>query len=246
MNLLTYSQHVAISSIAAYFFAKQIRDPLTRPSVLARFQIIESGSVPLLEALSQRAAAEGDEWLAKKLAKHAAEETKHCQIFASALKQLGKQAIGFKGLLQDTAKSQSDKQDDPFVEAYFEGYSLEGLKSDSTNWSMFLASSYILELDSSKEFARLAKVLPEDEPTSRNLKKGLLIIANDEKEHAAYLYEAMTRRMPATKVQKLVDEWRERKVNAMLALISSLLPHDGQMSSLVKEQPAERANEGIG
>jgi len=62
---------------------------------------------------------------------------------------------------------------------------------------------YILELDASKDFARMANVLPEDEPTSRNLKQGLLSVANDETGHAAYLYEAMMRRMPAADVQKL-------------------------------------------
>jgi hypothetical protein len=37
---------------------------------------------------------------------------------------------------------------------------------------MFMGSTYILELDASKDFARMANVLPEDEATSRNLKKG--------------------------------------------------------------------------
>jgi len=55
--------------------ASQIRDPLTRPNVLAGFQLAESGSVPFLEALSQRAATEGDTWFAEKLAKHASDET---------------------------------------------------------------------------------------------------------------------------------------------------------------------------
>jgi len=86
----------------------------------------------------------------------------------------------------------------------------------------------------------LAKTLPdgecitEDEPTSRNLKKGLLSVANDETGHAAYLYEAMMRRMSAADVQKLVDEWRTRKVNALLAMVGSLLQRSGKTPSLVQ------------
>jgi hypothetical protein len=34
----------------------------------------------------------------------------------------------------------------------------------------------------------MAKVLPEDDPNSKNLKQGILSIAKDETRHAAYLY----------------------------------------------------------
>lgn len=97
-------------------------------------------------------------------------------------------------------------------------------------------STYILELDASKDFVRMANVLPEDEPTSRNLKKGMLSIANDETGHAAYLYEAMTRRMSEkAAVEKLVDEWRTRKVNAMLAMVGGLIQRNGKMPSMVQD-----------
>lgn len=243
MNLLTHVLHLVGSSATAYISASQIRDPLTRPNILAGFQLAESGSVPFLEALSQRAGAEGDPWLTEQLAKHASDEARHGQIFAHALKQLNKQIIDFKSLPQATPEGQPDeRRRSPFFEAYFEGYSQEQLKPAAIDWTVFMASTYILELDASKDFARMANVLPEHEPTSRNLKKGMLSIADDETGHAAYLYEAMSRRMPVADVQKLVDEWRSRKVNALLAMVSGLLQRSGKMPSLVQDgAPADLA-----
>ena len=246
MNFFTHVLHLVGSSAVAYFTANQIRDPLTRPNVLAGFQLAESGSVPFLEALGQRAAAEGDIWLAEKLAKHAADESRHGQIFAHALTQLNKQVIDFKSLPKTTTDAKPDeRRRSPFFEAYFEGYSSDQFNASEADWTVFMASTYILELDASKDFARMANVLPEDEPTSRNLKKGMLSIANDETGHAAYLYEAMTRRMPVADVQKLVDEWRTRKVNAMLAMVGGLLQRSGKPPSLVQDGvPAEMSDEG--
>jgi len=232
MNLLTHILHLVGASATAYISASQIRDPYTRPNVLAGFQLAESGSVPFLEALSQRAAAEGDTWLAEKLAKHAADESRHGHIFAHALKQLNKQIIDFKSLPKEQPNEQRRS---PFFAGYFKGYTQEQLKPAVIDWTVFMASTYILELDASKDFARMANVLPEDEPTSRNLKKGMLSIASDETGHAAYLYEAMTRRMPVTDVQKLVDEWRTRKVNALLAMVGNLVQRSGKMPSLVQD-----------
>lgn len=246
MNFFTHVLHLVGSSAVAYFSANQLRDPLTRPNVLAGFQLAESGSVPFLEALGQRAATEGDIWLAEKLAKHAADESRHGQIFAHALKQLNKQVIDFKNLPKTASDGKPDeRRRSPFFEAYFEGYSPDQFNASKADWTAFMASTYILELDASKDFARMANVLPEDEPTSRNLKKGMLSIANDETGHAAYLYEAMTRRMPVADVQKLVDEWRTRKVNAMLTMVSGLLQRSGKTPSLVQDGvPAEMSDEG--
>lgn len=246
MNLLTYVLHLAGSGASAYITARQIRDPLTRPNLLAGFQLAESGSVPFLSALSQRAAAEGDEWLAQKLALHASDESRHGQIFAHALKQLNKQVIDFKNLPKTTPEGQANRQRrSPFFDAYFKGYSQAQLKPEEIDWTVFMASTYILELDASNDFTRMANVLPEDEPTSRNLKKGMLSIAQDETGHANYLYEAMMRRLPAVEVQKLVDEWRTRKVNALLAMVNGLMQRSGNMPSLVQDGvPAEMAAEG--
>ncbi|MBE9192273.1 ferritin-like domain-containing protein [Gloeocapsopsis crepidinum LEGE 06123] len=243
MNFLTHVLHLAGSSAAAFVAAQQIRDPLTRPNVLAGFQLAESGSVPFLEALSKRAAAEGDSWLAEKLKKHAADETRHGHIFAHALKQLDKQVIDFKNLSKPS-DDKPNKRRSPFFAAYFEGYSPEQLKPDNIDWKVFMASTYILELDASKDFARMANVLPEDDATARNLKKGMLSIAQDETGHAAYLYEAMTRKMSVIEVQQLVDEWRTRKVNALLAMVSGFLQRTGQMPSLVQDAaPADVSDE---
>jgi rubrerythrin len=239
MNFLTHVLHLAGSGAFAYYSAAQIRDSKTRPNILAGFQLAESGSVPFLSALSDRASAEGDTWLAEKLAKHASDETRHGKTFAHALQQLNKQVIDFKHQPQTTSTKKS-QQRSPFFAAFFEGYTQEQLKPAVIDWEVFMASTYILELDASKDFARMAKVLPDNEPTSRNLKLGMLCIAQDETGHAAYLYEAMMRRMSATEVQKLVDMWRTRKVNALLAMVGGILQLNGETRSLVQDSaPSE-------
>ncbi|MEH2041662.1 ferritin-like domain-containing protein [Nostoc sp.] len=239
MNFLTNLLHLAGSSVFAYYSAAQIRDSKTRPNILAGFQLAESGSVPFLSALSDRAAAEGDTWLAEKLAKHASDETRHGQIFAHALQQLNKQVIDFKRQPQ-TPSTKKSQQRSPFFAAFYEGYTQEQLKPAVIDWDVFMASTYILELDASKDFARMAKVLPDNESTARNLKLGMLSIAQDETGHAAYLYEAMMRRMSATKVQNLVDMWRTRKVNALLAMVGGILQRNGETRSLVQDSaPSE-------
>jgi len=233
------------SSAVAYYSASNLRDPKTRPNILAGFQLAESGSVPFLKTLSERAASEGDTWLAEKLARHASDEERHGQIFAHALKQLNKQVIDFKSLPKTTEDGKPDeRRRSPFFEAYFEGYPQENLSPQKIDWIMFMASTYILELDASKDFVRMANVLPEDEPTSRNLKKGMLSVAQDETGHAAYLREAMERRLSADAVQRLIDEWRTRKVNAMMAMVTNLIQTGGQSRSLVQDGvPAEMPND---
>jgi rubrerythrin len=213
--------------------------------VLAGFQLAESGSVPFLKTLSERAASEGDTWLSEKLARHASDEERHGQIFAHALKQLNKQVIDFKNLPKTPEDDKSkERRRSPFFEAYFEGYSQEDFSPQKVDWTVFMASTYILELDASKDFTRMANVLPEDEPTSRNLKKGMLSIAQDETGHAAYLREAMERRLSADAVERLIDEWRTRKVNALLAMVTNLIQKGGQSSSLVQDgAPTEMSNE---
>jgi rubrerythrin len=245
MNFLTHILHLVGSSVVAYYSASTLRDPKTRPNVLAGFHLAESGSVPLLKTLSERAASEGDTWLAEKLARHASDEERHGQIFAHALKQLNKQIIDFKSLPKTTEDGKPDeRRRSPFFEAYFEGYSQEDLKPQNIDWTVFMASTYILELDASKDFVRMANILPEDEPTSRNLKKGILSVAQDETGHAAYLREAMERRLSADVVERLIDEWRTRKVNALLAMVSNLIQKGGKSPSMVRDgAPTEASNE---
>ena len=240
MNLLTYVMHLASSGASAYFSALQIRDIKTRPNILAGFQLAESGSVPFLTKLSQRAAEEGDSWLSEKLTKHAGDETRHGQIFAHALKQLDKKVRDFKSQSSDTSENNSGEKKSKqrrssFFGTYYEGYQGEQLKAESIDWNVFMASTYILELDASKDFARMAKALPENDSKARNLKLGMLSIAEDETTHAAYLYEAMERRMSTTQVQQLVDEWRKRKVNAITAYVTDKLQGQDNAPSLTED-----------
>lgn len=234
MNFVTQLLHLVGSGAVAYISARNIRDSLTRPNTLAAFQLAESGSVPFLTSLSERAAAEGDSWLAQMLALHAADERRHGNIFAQALKQWDKQVIDFKSLPKPGENKGEKPKRSPFFAAYFDGYDADVLKPDKIEWPVFMASTYILELDASTDFARMANVLPDDDLRCRNLKKGMLSIASDETRHAAYLYEAMERRFSAREVENLVDEWRTRKVNALLAMVGNFVKGGGN-PNLVKD-----------
>jgi rubrerythrin len=242
MNFLTSLLHLAGSGATAYILARNLRDPLTRPNTLAGFQLAESGSVPFLEALSQRASKEGDNWLAEKLSIHAADECRHGQIFAHGLKQLGKEVINFKNLNEN--KSKQDRRS-PFFESYFEGYSQEDFKPENIDWIVFMGSTYILELDASKDFARMANVLPEDEAIDRNLKKGILSIAADETRHAAYLREAMERRLSTKEVETIIDQWRTRKVNATWAMVGNFIQKGGQTNNFVQDGAPTEIDETV-
>lgn len=230
MNFLTSLMHLASSGAVAYYTASQIRDSKTRPTVLKGLHLSEAGSVGFLSALSERAASEGDTWLAEKLKKHALDETKHSQIFAHALKHIDKNFIDSKP--ETASKSQSKQGRSPLFAAYYEGYSKEQLSPTVIDWDVFTASTYIMELDAGKDYMRMANVLPDDDRATRNLKLGMLSIAKDETGHAAYLYEVMMRRMPANQVQKLVDEWRTRKVHAIFKVIDYVLQDDDRVKSI--------------
>lgn len=235
MNLLTQFLHIVGSGASAYILSSGIRDRQTRPNLLAGFQMAESGSVPFLQALRDRALAEGKTWFAEKLDLHASDEKRHGQIFAHGLKQLNKKVIDFSQLRdRQTDRKPEESKRSPFFDAYFVGYSQEQLKPANIPWEVFLASTYILELDASKDFFRLAKALPED-ATSTNLKKGVLSIAEDETRHAAYLYEVMERDFGIAKTQALIDEWRTRKVNAMFAAVQNYIRKGGKMAQMVEE-----------
>jgi len=235
MNLLTQVLHLVGSGASAYITARNLRDLRTRPDMLAGFQLAESGSVPFLEALQQRALTEGDTWLAEKLAKHAQDEQRHGQIFAHALKQLNKQIIDLKNIPQQTTDEKSNQRRSPFLEAYFAGYPREAMRPETIDWIVFFASTYTLELDACKDFVRMASALPDTDTASVNLKKGLLSVARDEEGHAAYLLEAMERRLPYVTVMSLVDEWRTRKVNALMAMVGNLLQKGGKLPSMARD-----------
>ncbi|HEY9848137.1 MAG TPA: ferritin-like domain-containing protein [Leptolyngbyaceae cyanobacterium] len=238
MDFFTYILHVLGSGAGAYVSARNMRDRQTIPNMLAGLQLSESGAVPFLENLSQRAATEGDNWLAEKLARHAADERRHGQIFAHALKQLNKQVIDFKSL----PKSDKNKRS-PFFEAYFQGYLPEDLKPEKIDWTVFMASTYILELDASKDFVLMANALPDD-PISANIRKGMLSVAKDETGHAAYLYEALEHRLSPLQIPQVVGEWRKRKVNALFAMVGNLVEKGGKINNLVRDGvPSEMESE---
>ncbi|MBR8829781.1 MAG: hypothetical protein N5P05_001265 [Chroococcopsis gigantea SAG 12.99] len=230
MNLLTYTLNVLGSGAVAYVTARQLRDTVTRPHILAGFQLAESGAVPFLEALRDRAIADGDQWLAEKLTRHANDEKRHGQIFASALKQMGKQVMDFKSMPKNDESRRS-----PFFEAYFQGYAPEELKATNIDWLVFMGSTYILELDACKDFTRMAGVLPDSHPRERALKQGILSVAKDEERHAQYLYEAMCRKLSESEVNKIIDNWRGRKVDAMFAMVGNFLQKGGKMNNLATD-----------
>jgi 1,2-phenylacetyl-CoA epoxidase catalytic subunit len=215
--------------------ARNLCDPQTRPNTLASLQLAESGAVPFLETLQQRAIDEGDQWLAEKLARHASDERRHGQIFAQALKRMGKEVIDPKEL----AKQNSQERRSPFFDAYFEGYTTEELKGDNIDWTVFIGSTYILELDACNDFSRMARVLDEKDAA---LKKGILSVAQDEKGHAAYLYEAMQRRLSTAQVETLIDEWRTRKINAVMAMVKNYIEKGTSQRSLVTEGTPNQAD----
>lgn len=235
MNLLTQLLHLVGSGASAYIMASSIRDPKTRPNLLAGFQMAESGAVPFLQALRDRAQAEGEPWLAERLDKHANDEKRHGQIFAHGLNQLNKKVIDFKNRdpEKDTGNADDSKRS-PFFDAYYAGYSRNEIKPEAIDWAVFLASTYILEFDASRDFVRIANALPTD-PVSSNLRKSILSVAQDEVGHAAYLRAAMERRFGVAKTQDLIQEWRTRKVNAMVASIQNFVSKGGKMAQMVEE-----------
>ncbi|HIK18838.1 MAG TPA: ferritin-like domain-containing protein [Leptolyngbyaceae cyanobacterium M33_DOE_097] len=236
MNLFTQLLQIIGSGAVAYISARNLRDLQTRPNTLAGLQLAESGSVPFLEQLRDRALAEGNTWLGEQLERHANDERRHGQIFAHALKHLNKQVIDFKDVPEKTADGKPDaRRRSPFFVAFFKDYNREDLLPENITWEVFLASTYILELDASKDFVRMAHAVPDDNPRDRNLRLSMLSVAQDETRHAAYLKEAMERMLPAARVEQLIDEWRERKVNAMLAMVGQFLQRSGNMPSLVKD-----------
>ncbi len=223
MRFFTYILHLFFSGATAYISARNIRDPITRRQVLAEYEVGESGSVPFLKALSERAATENDPWLSEKLASHAADEERHGKIFGHALKQLLNHEAKNASQLQVNQNQAALTPSTLFYTAYLEGLNHKDLKPENIDWQVFLGSLYILELDASKEFVRMANVLPTNDQPSINLKKSMMSVASDEIRHAAYLYEAIKRRVGETGVEQLIDEWRTRQIKASLSIVASTI-----------------------
>lgn len=235
MDLFTSILNTIGSGATAYILASRLRDPKTRPNTLAGFQLAESGAVPFLTTLADRAFAEGDTWLGDKLTIHAADEKRHGQIFAHGLKQLGKQAKTITDLKQSNQSKEKPTNTSTFFAKYYQDYDPESMKAENIDWLVFMASTYILELDASKDFARMATALPAHEPQSRNLQEGILSIAKDETKHAAYIYQAMKRRLSTTEVEAMITEWRKHKIDAMFASVADIIITGGSSRSLVRD-----------
>jgi rubrerythrin len=244
MNFATQLLHMLGAGATAYISARNLRDMATRPHTLAALQFAEAGAVPFLETLRDRAHAEGDTWLAEQLARHANDERRHAQIFANGLKQLNKQAIDLSQIpATATDGTPDERRRSPFFAAYFGGYSATDLSAETIEWTLFMASTYILELDASTDFVRMANVLPETNPRDLALKKGILSVAQDETRHAAYLREALERRLSATQTAELIDSWRTRKVNALIAMVGSFIQKGGQLPQMAQDSTAESVEE---
>lgn len=234
MNPLTSILHLVGSGAMAYLLASQIRDAKTRPNVLAGFQLAESGAVPFLTKLRDRAIAEGDPGLAEKLTRHANDERRHGQIFANGLKRLDKEVIDMKTLAQSN-QADSGKQRSPFFEAYYRGYTQADLQPEVMDWQVFLASTYILEADACGDFRRMAQALtgvPEMEP----IQAGILSVAEDEARHASYLREVMLQRYGFFTTESLIGEWRSRKVDALMAMVWNLVERGWAQRTMAQDR----------
>lgn len=234
MNPLTPFIQLIGSGATAYLLSSQIRDARTRPNVLAGFYFAESGSVPFLTKLRDRAQAEGDTWLAEQLTRHANDERRHGQIFANALKQLGKEPISPEAM-KATAESDQEAERSPFFAAYYRDYAQADLQPEVIDWAVFLGSTHILEADACGDFRRMAQALTGVAEMDK-IQAGILSVSEDEQRHASYLKEAMQRRYGYLATETLISEWRSRKVDALMAMVSGMIQRRGAMRTLAQDR----------
>jgi rubrerythrin len=195
----------------AYLQARHMSDPQIRPDAVAAYCLTEGGAVPYLEALSKRAATEGDSWLAESLYKHAQDERRHAAIFAKSLER-----AGFSLKEAQPAQESRAKGGKGFFDHYYGGLSKEELRAERIDWVVMMASTHVLEADAQHDFARMARALPLSDP----LRSGLIGIALDEGRHAAYLREALIRKMGRTSsAQAQIELFKERKAQAIFKVV---------------------------
>lgn len=202
---------LATQGAGAYLQARHMSDPQIRPDAVAAYCLTEGGAVPYLEALSERAAAEGDSWLAESLHQHAQDERRHAAIFAKSLER-----SGFS--LKEAQPSQESraKGSKGFFDHYYGGLSKEELRAERIDWVVMMASTHVLEADAQHDFARMARVLPPSDP----LRAGLVGISTDEGRHAAYLREALVRKMGSSSLaQAQIEMFKERKAQAVFKVV---------------------------
>lgn len=221
----------------SYLLSSQVRDAKTRPNVLAGFYFAESGAVPFLTKLRDRAQTEGDTWLAERLTAHANDERRHGQIFANALKQIGKEPIDPEAMKAAADNDQSEQRS-PFFDAYYRGFERADLQGETIDWPVFLASTHILEADACHDFRHMAQALTGVADMDK-IQAGILSVSEDEARHASYLKEAMQRRYGYLATESLIGEWRSRKVDALMAMVQGLIKQGGAMRTLAQDRSDE-------
>jgi hypothetical protein len=211
MQLFQPLLRLVTQGAGAYLQARHLADPQIRPDAVAAYCLTEGGAVPFLEALSKRATEEGDSWLADSLYKHAQDERRHAAIFAKSLER-----SGFSLNLDQPTQESKGRAGRGFFDHYYEGLSKEELQAERIDWVVMMASTHVLEADAQKDFARMARVLPPSDP----LRAGLFGISLDEGRHAAYLREALIRKMGrSSSAQAQIEMFKERKAQGIAKLV---------------------------
>jgi rubrerythrin len=207
----------------AYLQARHMSDPQIRPDAVAAYCLTEGGAVPYLEALS------------KSLYKHAQDERRHAAIFAKSLER-----SGFSLKEAQPSQESSAKGSKGFFHHYYGGLSKEELRAERIDWVVMMASTHVLEADAQHDFARMARALPPSDP----LRSGLVGIALDEGRHAAYLREALVRKMgSSSSAQAQIEMFKERKAQAVFKVVlegllggSQVMPPRLSKPAAVEEQ----------
>ncbi|WP_013325519.1 hypothetical protein [Gloeothece verrucosa] len=224
MDLATNILHFLATGASAYILARSIRDSSTRPDVLKRFHISESNAILYLQDLKERAMREGKEWLGEQLERHIADKNKHGEILARTLKSFDQEIVDCESLPVE------EQVGSLFIE-YFKEYPRQALTPPNIDWIVFAGSTYILELDSSKEYLYMANALPENDLVLREIKSGLIEISQDKKRNANYCYEFLTQYLSNEKVESTVDYWRTQKTKAMWSVAGQVIKKGGNIFS---------------
>ncbi|ACK74051.1 conserved hypothetical protein (plasmid) [Gloeothece citriformis PCC 7424] len=224
MDLKTKILHFWATGASAYILARSIRDSSTRPNVLKRFHLSESNAILYLQDLKERAMREGEGWLEEQLEHHIADKVKHSQMLARTLKLVGQEVVDCETLPVE------EQVGSLFIE-YFKEYPRQTLTPPNIDWIVFAGSTYILEVDSSKEYLYMAKALPENELIWRGLKSEFIEISQDKKRHANYCHEMLTLRLPLEKVESTVEYWRTQKTKALWSVAGQVISKGGNIFS---------------
>lgn len=212
MNLQTRKWDLQlINEASAYTLALLFRSEVLRPQILKVFERIEVVSLPDLRMLRERAKAEGKLQLYSNLREHVADEEKHSRLFNHALSKCNSKAtlIDFDSIPINQ-----------FADEYFKSFQNWQRHPKHCQWTTFFASSYVLEKQSYKDLTLMAKLLPAKE---HRLKCMLLLIAEDEKKHAAYLLQELQNYYSLPDLSKILDNWRKRRIVALIQIVTGAI-----------------------